>query len=122
MVLDLYSVRSQLFNDTVQTVLVDRAQSFRRQLQGDPFVFFGKEKTLGLQIGQKPAIGLDIRMRHLMPGDRNLTRYLTNSSHDVKFWIANVGKDWQLAKKDPSIFQMSEFYPHRAILPSKKFI
>jgi hypothetical protein len=82
--LDLCSLRSEFFYNVVQPVFVDRAKAFGRDLQGDPLVFFGEEEAFGLQVGQEPAIGLDIRVRHFVAGYRNFTRDLTYSRHDAK--------------------------------------
>jgi hypothetical protein len=80
--LDLCSGRPQLLYNAVQAVLIDGPQSFRRDLQRDPLVFFGQKKALGLQIRQEPPLGLDIRVGNAISGDRRLSRNLTNSSHD----------------------------------------
>jgi|SRR5580693_5705096 hypothetical protein len=90
--LNLFSLCSQILDDLVQTVLVDGAETFGGHLQGDPLVFLSQEKPLGLQIGQEPAVRLDIRVRHFVAGDRNFTRDLTYSSHDAKIWTAKVVK------------------------------
>ncbi len=77
--LDLYSFCSQFFYNGQQTILIDGAETFGGDFEGDPLVFFRQEKPLGLQIGQEPAIRLDVRVRHFVAGDWNFTRNLTYS-------------------------------------------
>ena len=60
MCLDLFSCRPQFFYHSVQATLVDCAYTLGRNFEGYPFILFGEVKTLGLQIGQKPALGLDV--------------------------------------------------------------
>lgn len=81
-ILDVLSLSAELFYNTIQSSLVDGAQAIRRQLQRDPFVLLGEEKAFGLQIGQKPALGLDIGVRNRVASNRRFTRYLTYSCHD----------------------------------------
>ena len=83
LLLDLFSGCPQLLYHTQQSVLVDGTDGFGRNLQRNPLVFFGKEKALFLQIRQKPAIGLDIRMRNGITGNRSLPCNLTYSRHTV---------------------------------------
>jgi hypothetical protein len=80
----------------VQSPLIDGAQSFYRNFQRNPFILFGQIKTLGLQVGKKPAFGLHIGVRNLMACHRNLACNLTYSCHDLKF------KDGKGAEKPPN--------------------
>jgi hypothetical protein len=82
----VYSVRPHFFYHTVQATLVDGPDCISRNLKGDPFVFLSQEKTLGLQIRQKPPLRLDIGMRHIIPAHWLLTGYLTYSCHYLNFW------------------------------------
>jgi hypothetical protein len=79
--LDLFSVRPQLLYHAQQAILIDRTQPFGRDFERDPFVFFSKKKALGLQIGQKPAFCLNIRMGNAVPRNRMFSRDLTYSGH-----------------------------------------
>jgi hypothetical protein len=58
--LDFDPLGPQPLYSSIQAILVDGAQTFRRHLQGDPLVFFGKKKALGMQIGQKSPLGFYI--------------------------------------------------------------
>ena len=72
----------QFLHHRVKATLVDGADGLGGNLQRDPLVLFGQEKALGLEVGQEPALRLDVRVRHLVAGDRTLSRNLTYSSHD----------------------------------------
>lgn len=70
----------------IQTILVDGADRLGRQLEGNPFVFFGQVKALFLQIGQETTLGLDVGVRNLVSTDRYFTCNLTYSSHDNRIY------------------------------------
>ena len=91
----------------IQTILIDGAEPFGRDLQGDPFVFFGQEETLGLQIGQEPTLRLDVRVRYLVAGYRNFTRDLTYSSHDSENLDCKSRKILAFCKKKFAFFSAS---------------
>jgi hypothetical protein len=70
----------------VKTFFVDGPDGFRRQLQGNPFIFFGEEEALGLEVREEPALCLDIGVGNLVPGYRLLARHLTYSGHDRNYF------------------------------------
>jgi hypothetical protein len=76
----------QFLHYVVQTFFIDRTDRFGRQFQGNPFVFFRQEETLGLKIGQEPALGFNIGVGNLVPGYRLLARHLTYSGHDRNYF------------------------------------
>jgi len=80
-----------LYN-TVESVFVDGTDRFRRKLQRDPPVFLSEEKTLGLQVGQKTALGFDIGMRNLVSRNRAFSCNLTYSCHNLKFWEGEISE------------------------------
>ena len=41
---------AHFLDNAVQSVFVDCADTFCRQLKGDPFVLFSQEKALGFQV------------------------------------------------------------------------
>ena len=100
------SLLSQFLYDGVQTSFVDGPDAFGRYLQGDPFVFFGEEEALGLQVGQEPPFRLDVRVRNLVAGDRNFTRDLTYSSHDSENLDCKSRKILGDCKKKLQVFQV----------------
>jgi len=76
---------TKLFNHVEQTTLIDGTDSIGGKLKRDPFVFFSKEETLGLQVRVEPALGFYIRMAHVMTPDGLLSGNLTNSGHVAIF-------------------------------------
>ena len=85
----------QFLHHIEKTFLVDGPDTLGRQLQGNPFVFFRKEKTFCLQIGQKPAFRLDIRVRNIIAADGNLARNLTYACHESKILECESKGKWQ---------------------------
>jgi hypothetical protein len=59
--------------------LVDSADATCRNFKSDPTIFFRNEKSFLLDVGIKPPLGFNIRMRYMMSGDGLLTCYLTNT-------------------------------------------
>ena len=82
--LDMLTFFSKFFHNVIKSFFIDSPDPLGRQLQCDPFIFFGQVITLHLQIRQKPAFTLDIRVRNIVPGKGNFTCNLTNSSHIVQ--------------------------------------
>ena len=70
----------------IKSLFVDGPDGLGRQLQGNPFVFFSEEETLGLEVRKEPALGLDIGVGNLVPGYRLLARHLTYSGHDRNYF------------------------------------
>jgi hypothetical protein len=66
-------------NTGVNSFFVDDPDSFRRDLQGNPAIFFRYEKFLLLDIGVKPPFGFYIGVRNGMTNNGLLPGYLTNS-------------------------------------------
>jgi hypothetical protein len=79
-------VSPHFLHHIIQTPLIDGSDSISRNLQSDPFPFFGEEETFGLQIRQKPSLRLNIGVRNVVSTDGLFTCYLTYSSHYLKFW------------------------------------
>jgi hypothetical protein len=77
---------AQFFYYGVQATLVDGADGIGGKLQRNPFVFFGQEETLHLQVGIKPALGLDIRVAYMVAGHGLSTGYLTYACHNAYFF------------------------------------
>ena len=53
---NMLALGPQFLHHIEKTFLVDGPDTLGRQLQGNPFVFFRKEKTFCLQIGQKTGV------------------------------------------------------------------
>lgn len=84
---DMLTFRPQLLYHRIQTLLVDGADSLGGNLEGHPLIFFGQVEALGLQVGQKTTLGLDIGVRNFVASNGRLTGYLTYSCHDqMNFW------------------------------------
>ena len=84
------SLSPHFLYNTVESVFVDGTDRFRRKLQRDPSVFLCKEETLGLQVGQKTALGFDIGMRNLVSCYWAFSCNLTYSCHNLKFWEGEI--------------------------------
>lgn len=63
-------------------LLVDILDALGRNTQGNPSVFFGNIKLLGLQIGIELATGLDVGMRNAVSANHLFSCYFTNFRHD----------------------------------------
>ncbi len=70
------------------TILCNGLQRFRDDLQSNPFSFFRNEKTLLLEIGEEPSLGLVVSVRNVVSHMRPLSRNLTNSCN-VRFDLIN---------------------------------
>jgi hypothetical protein len=82
--LNMLTLGAELLYNAQQAILVDGADSVRRQFQSDPLILFCQEELLRLKVRQKTTLGLNIRVGNLVTTDRRLTRNLTYSCHD--FW------------------------------------
>jgi hypothetical protein len=80
----MLSLCSQFLYNIVKAFLIDSADTLGGKLQGNPFFFFGQVIALGLQVGQKPALGLDIGVRHIMSRKGPFTCDLTYSCHAIE--------------------------------------
>src|SRR5688572_5327984 len=94
----MLSLCPQLLHHIEKSFLIDGADTLGGQFQGDPFVFFRKEKTFCLQIGQKPALGLDVRVRNIITADGNLACNLTYACHESKILECESKGKWQNEK------------------------
>src|SRR6185503_2505960 len=65
----------------VDAVLVDRAQCVGGEAQAHPAVFALHPEPAALQVGQEPALGLVVGMRHVVANHGTLAGDLTHSSH-----------------------------------------
>ena len=63
------------------TLLVDDAHAFGRDLQGDPHVLFGDVELLGLQVGAEGTFGVDARVLHVVAHDHFLSGDFTFLRH-----------------------------------------
>lgn len=70
---------AHFLDNAVQSVFVDCADTFCRQLKCDPFILFSQEKALGFQVRQKPSLGLDVGVRNTVTGYGSLSGDLTYS-------------------------------------------
>lgn len=91
----MLALGSQFLHHIEKTFLVNGPDTLCRQFQGNPFVFFRQEKTFCLQIGQKPALGLDVRVRNIITADGNLARNLTYACHESKILECESKGKWQ---------------------------
>jgi len=89
----MLAVGSQFLYNGGKSALVNSSQPVCGHLQGDPTIFLGQEKPLGLQIRQKTTLGLDVRVRHLVTGHRKLPCDLTYSCHDFSKILDGKGRE-----------------------------
>jgi hypothetical protein len=84
--LNLDALGAEVGNDHVHTALFDGTQAARRHPQADESLFGFEPKSVGVQIGQKPATLAIVRMGYRITRFRALTRDLANSRHGVNLW------------------------------------
>jgi hypothetical protein len=73
---------THVLQDCVDAFLVDSSQTLGRDTKFYPAILAFDPETMILDIGQKPSLTLDVRVRYVISCGRALARYLTYSGHE----------------------------------------
>src|SRR5690606_16904631 len=78
---DNFTFLFQLFEVVVKTFFINGSECRSRNLQLNPFVQFGNEKTFFLQVWKESSLGFTIRVRNFIPGHGSFTCQITKTCH-----------------------------------------
>jgi hypothetical protein len=99
--LNLYAASAKLTENGINAALVDDTHTFGRNTQAHETVLGLDPETVMLQVRQEATTGFVVCVGNIIPGNRTLTGYLTDSRHTISPLKphAQPGMGWLLKLK-----------------------